>query len=203
MTLELFSNILQLAVCIVAAIVTTTIATNKKTVEYTLAAGVLITLALGISYWLTYQFLVELTPQIFYVADISWIAAYTFLLALELYITDDAVRGRRHFAMYIHFPILLAITIYFCQWGDVLMNFAYMIPLACCAYLAIRNLIFGGAKARVLHIFCIVFIITEYALWIASCFWVSDTWTNPYFWFDFMITAEIALFLPIVRKAVD
>ena len=49
----------------------------------------------------------------------------------------------------------------------------------------------------------LAFIALEYALWTASCFWVSDTLTNPYFWFDFLLTLVLLLFLPAVRKAVD
>ena len=40
-------------------------------------------------------------------------------------------------------------------------------------------------------------------VWTASCFWVSDTLTNPYFWFDFLLTLVLLLFLPAVRKAVE
>ena len=49
----------------------------------------------------------------------------------------------------------------------------------------------------------LAFIALEYALWTASCFWVSDTLTNPYFWFDFLLTLVLLLFLPAVRKAVE
>lgn len=49
----------------------------------------------------------------------------------------------------------------------------------------------------------LTFTALEYALWTASCFWVSDTLTNPYFWFDFLLTLVLLLFLPAVRKAVE
>jgi hypothetical protein len=42
----------------------------------------------------------------------------------------------------------------------------------------------------------------EFCLWTASCFWVSDTLTNPYFWFDFLLTAALFALLPATRKAV-
>ncbi len=202
MTLELFSNCLQLLVATVVAIRATLLALQKKTVVDTLIAGMMDTFALGTLYWFTYQFITDVTPQIFYIADISWIASYLFLLALELHLSPPAIKGKQCVAMYIPFPVGLALTVYFCQWGDILLNIAYMLPLSICGYLAIRNLYFGKKKTRFIHIFCIVFILTEYALWLASCFWISDTWTNPYFWFDFAVTAEIGLFLPLSRKAV-
>ena len=38
---------------------------------------------------------------------------------------------------------------------------------------------------------------------ITSRFWVSDTLTNPYFWFDFLLSLVLLLLLPALRKAVD
>lgn len=202
MTIELFSNITQLIVSIVCAVIATTFAVRTRKVEYSLVAGVIDTCTLGILYWVTYQFITDQTPQIFYVADISWFAMYLFLLALELYLVKPDIKSKRHFAMYIPFPIGIALTIYFCQWGDILLNVSYMTVLSFCGYFAIKNLIFGNKTQKALHIFCILFIITEYSLWVASCFWISDTWTNPYFWFDFAITLQIACFFPIAKKVV-
>ncbi|WP_409968985.1 hypothetical protein RFF05_03180 [Bengtsoniella intestinalis] len=117
MSLELFSNFLQALVAVAVAIWATRVAIGEKTVAYTLAAGMLDTMALGILYWLTYQFMTDMTPQVFYVADVSWLAAYLFLLALELYLTVPEVKKKRHFAMYIPIPIGIGLTLYFCQWG--------------------------------------------------------------------------------------
>ena len=49
----------------------------------------------------------------------------------------------------------------------------------------------------------LAFAALEYALWTSSCFWVSDTLTNPYFWFDFLLSLVLLLLLPALRKAVD
>ena len=43
----------------------------------------------------------------------------------------------------------------------------------------------------------------KYALRTAPRFWARDTLTNPYFWFDFLLTLVLLLFLPAVRKAVE
>ena len=60
-----------------------------------------------------------------------------------------------------------------------------------------------NGRLRRFHGTVLAFIALEYALWTASCFWVSDTLTNPYFWFDFLLTLVLLLFLPAVRKAVE
>jgi hypothetical protein len=42
----------------------------------------------------------------------------------------------------------------------------------------------------------------EYCLWTASCFWVSDTLANPYFWFDFGLSGSAVLLLIAAERAV-
>ena len=61
----------------------------------------------------------------------------------------------------------------------------------------------GGARLRRFHGTVLAFAALEYALWTSSCFWVSDTLTNPYFWFDFLLSLVLLLLLPALRKAVD
>ena len=75
------------------------------------------------------------------------------------------------------------------------------------AWYAVRGLVWarraGNGRLRRFYRITLGFAALEYALWTSSCFWVSDTLTNPYFWFDFLLTAALPLFLPAVRKAVD
>ena len=75
------------------------------------------------------------------------------------------------------------------------------------AWCAVRGLVWAkkteSGRLRRFHGTVLAFIALEYALWTASCFWVSDTLTNPYFWFDFLLTLVLLLFLPAVRKAVE
>ena len=49
----------------------------------------------------------------------------------------------------------------------------------------------------------IILVILENCLWLSSYPWVSDTWSNPYFWIDFTVTASLFSLLPAVRKAVN
>jgi len=52
------------------------------------------------------------------------------------------------------------------------------------------------------HIVVLLILILEYVLWTSSCFWVSNTLTNPYFWIDFLLTAALLALIPATRKAV-
>ncbi len=202
MTIELFSNILQTIVVSVSAIIAIHLTLHKNNVEYMLAAGSLSSYALGMLYWSTYQLFNQQTPQVFYVADISWVAFFLFMMGLILYLGEET-KEKRHFSMFLHLPVLLGLNIFFCMWGDILYNTIQMIIFSVTWYVAVRSLLFGKKENRNIYIFFLLLMLTHYALWIASCFWVSDTWTNPYFWFDFIITFALGMMLPMVKKAVD
>ncbi len=200
LTIELFSNLLQLLVGGVTTCALAITAVQKKKLLYVLAAGMIGSLFLGILYWSTYQAIIGSTPEIFQVADFSWMAAYLFLLALEITLTTAQSKENRYLPSYLPFPIAITLILYFCQWGGVFMNVAHVGLLAFCAHYAVRNLRFGTAEYRPIHQFCIAFVAVEYSLWLSSCFWVSDTLTNPYFWFDFALTALMGLFYVLVKK---
>lgn len=205
MTVELFSNITQTIVSIIATFFLIGYTYKTKKIECALFAGFLSGFALGILYWVTYQFLNAETPQIFYVADLAWLASNLFLVCLQIHITKEEAWGYRHFTMYIAALIGIILIIYFCQWGDILANILSVGTLTICSYYALRNLMYNKkhkiiSKYKAIHIFCIVYVITEYSLWISSCFWISDTMTNPYFWFDFLLTLLVGASVPIIRK---
>ena len=91
--------------------------------------------------------------------------------------------------------------------GDLLLNVLMCGLTMMLAWCAVRGLVWAkkteNGRLRRFHGTVLAFIALEYALWTASCFWVSDTLTNPYFWFDFLLTLVLLLFLPAVRKAVE
>lgn len=76
------------------------------------------------------------------------------------------------------------------------------------AWYSVRGLLYARRQSGKLrdmqyfHIAVLCICALEFCLWTASCFWVSDTLTNPYFWFDFLLTAALFALLPATRKAV-
>ena len=97
--------------------------------------------------------------------------------------------------------------ILYVTYGDVLSNVFMCGMTMLLAWCAVRGLVWakrsGGARLRRFYGTVLAFAALEYALWTSSCFWVSDTLTNPYFWFDFLLSLVLLLLLPALRKAVD
>lgn len=165
------------------------------------------TFALGTLYWTLHLLLRQETPQVFYVSDLAWLASYVFLLALTLTLLDAAERQSRTELCWLA-PVfcLPQFTLYVTR-GDLLLNVLMCGLTMMLAWCAVRGLVWAkkteNGRLRRFHGTVLAFTALEYALWTASCFWVSDTLTNPYFWFDFLLTLVLLLFLPAVRKAVE
>ena len=165
------------------------------------------TFALGTLYWTLHLALRQETPQIFYVSDLAWIASFVFLLTLTLTLPSAAERrARTRLCLLVPALGLPQFALYVTH-GDILSNVLMCGMTMRAAWCAVRGLVWAktGGDARLcrFHQAVLGFTALEYALWTSSCFWVSDTLTNPYFWFDFLLSAVLALFLPALGKAVD
>lgn len=167
------------------------------------------TFSLGTLYWALHLLLRQETPQIFYVADLAWLASFVFLLALTLTLTLPTAEERRFRTglCWLVPAVCLPQFVLYVTHGDVLFNIlmcGMTMLLACCA---VRGLVFakrrGELRLRRFHRAVLAFAALEYALWTSSCFWISDTLSNPYFWFDFLLSLVLLLLLPALGKAVD
>ena len=76
------------------------------------------------------------------------------------------------------------------------------------SFCAIRGLFYaktqtGAARnMRYFHIGVLCFVVSEYLLWTAGCFWPNTSPESPTFWCDMLLTLAILGLLPATRKAV-
>lgn len=130
-----------------------------------------------------------------------------FLYLLQYSISDKEERAFRCSRMYVAAAVIVFFTLYYISIGSLIYNIiigGIMLTLTWCS---VRGFIYQkkqpGSNKWQFHLAVIVFVALENCLWLSSYPWVSDTWTNPYFWIDFMLTTSIFLILPSVRKAVE
>ena len=165
------------------------------------------TFALGTLYWTLHLLLRQETPQIFYVADLAWIASFVFLLALALTLPPAEERRFRTGLCWLVPAVCLPQFVLYVTHGDVISNVlmcGLTMLLACCA---VRGLVFAGRRGegrlRRFYWTALAFAALEYALWTSSCFWISDTLSNPYFWFDLLLSLVLLLLRPALERAVE
>lgn len=202
MTIELCTNVVQLLVCMMSAIWMTVQSFRYQRTVHILMAGFTDTFALGTLYWVSHQLITTQTPDTFYLSEISWMAAPLFLLCMEYRSGQPKVLRKWHPAVMLTYLLGIGLTIFFTlEGGDGIANVMYMGVTALCCGKALENLMYGDERGRSLHLFCILFVAVEWALWLAECLWWGDSWRNPYFWVDNLLTLTIALVIPAVRGA--
>ena len=169
---------------------------------------------LGDLYWQLYLVFYDETPM-FYISEFSWYTSYLFLLLLLIYINVENSPGWK-FRLRPVYLCIPAFTFGMCAFymtrGDYLSNIVVALLMTgliwhACYGLQMAQKQNGGSGSpdhgRMLFILILVFCAAEYGMWTSSCFWAGDTISNVYFWFDFLLSITIVLFLPALRKAVN
>jgi hypothetical protein len=206
---EFFDNVSQFLVILLAGAGAGILFYKSRKQVYFLLACFYGTFALGTLYWTLHILLFDYTPQIFYVSELAWIASYMFLLTLEFSLSTPEERKFRHPAVWLVPIFCIPQLLLYLTHGDIIFNLLICGTAMAVAWYSARGLAYArrqGGKLRdkqYFHIVILCVIILEYFLWTASCFWVSDTLTNPYFWIDFLLTVALFALLPAMRKAVE
>jgi hypothetical protein len=203
---EIIDNAVQLAVTLACTGVSGCLALKRRKQAYTILTCYYGALAMGNLYWLVYDLITSYTPKIFYISDLCWMASYLFLLMLVASTAGPEERAFRHPAAWISPVISTALTAFYCQWGDWVENIIWCGLMGVSGWFSIRGCIWASRSKDVrrkhFHLAVLLLIAMEYCLWTASCFWVSDTLANPYFWFDFGLSGSAVLLLIAAERAV-
>lgn len=206
--LELIDNLSQFLVTLIVGSVAGCLYCHSRKQAYFLLTCFYGCFAAAGLYWTLYYLLFSETPQIFYVSEIGWISGYIFLYLLQYVLSDKNERTFRCHAMWLSPVVGGVLLVLYCFYGHILSNIVFNGMMILISWNAIRGLVYLRGKEeardlRCLHLVILCFCVAEYGLWTTSCFWVSNTITNPYFWFDFLLTAIMVLLLLVTRKAVS
>ncbi len=205
---ELIDNLTQSAAALAAFIAAGVIYYKTRQQTFYLLACFMGCFMLGSFHWTLYILLFDRTPQIFYVSELAWSASFLFLLTLEYILASDQEK------IFFH-PALLLVPLFcipqlflYLSFGEISGNIFVVGLTMAAAWFAMRGLIFartqvGAARnMQYFHAAVLFLIFLEYCLWTSSCFWISDTISNPYFWFDFLLTLALIALIPAAKKAV-
>ena len=162
---------------------------------------------LGDLYWHLYLIFYGDTPHFSFIPDLSWYASLLFLYLLVVHVGG----GRR-----IHSPALIPVPVFtvgacvfFMQWGAYVSNIIYAMLMTLILWRALGSLITIRAaekkELRAIGVYAaaLFFCAMEYCMWISSCFWENGDLSNPYFWFDLLMSLGFIAFLPLTKKAVS
>ena len=101
------------------------------------------------------------------------------------------------------------LLVFYCIFGDILSNLIWCGMMIWLSFCAIRGLVYANGQTgaarnmRYFHIGVLCFVVSEYLLWTAGCFWPDTSPATPTFWCDMLLTFAILGLLPATRKAVE
>jgi len=212
--IETIENAIQLAVtggCTCVALYCAVWSRARAWILLGLFSGIFF---LGDLYWQLFLIFYDKTPPAFYISEFSWYTSYLFLLLLLIYINIESTEKWRFRLRpaYLCIPAFTAaMCVFYMQRGDYIANIIVAVLMTGLIWHAVYGLEIlqkqsaqgpAGRQRRMLYVVTLVFCAAEYGMWTSSCFWVGDSITNIYFWFDFLLSVTFVLFLPALRKAV-
>ena len=203
MNFELIDNCFQVAVLFCAAIAAIAAALRHKDRRFLILALFFVCVSMGTLYWVLHIFIFGNVPQVFYVSEFSWLAAYLFLLSFQMVRT---YRVRPLFSLLSLFCALLtaAVVLAFQMFGP-----SYFVSAACAGvfsaivYLAVWRLQRrgGGGLTDCWLLLCVGL---QLLLFVMSVFMQDFTRFNLYFAVDITLTLSFAALLPLaLREAAE
>jgi hypothetical protein len=202
---EFITNGFQITVAAICAAVSLIRGAGLKSRSYILLTLFFGTFLLGDLYWLLFYLFYSKTPNPSFIPDLSWYSSYLFLIIL-LVRTKDRKAGEKHSVLLFAAPLFtVAMCLFFMQYGEYLSNIVIALLMGLIIWHALDGLLlsFKGSMSpafRPLFILALVFCGLEYLLWVSSCIWESETFANPYYWIDILLSCTFFLFVAAVGR---
>ena len=201
MNFELIDNCFQVSMLFCAALAAIAAAFRRKDRRFLILALFFICVSMGTLYWVLHLFIFGNVPQVFYVSEFSWLAAYLFLLSFQMVRTD---RGRPALSLPALFCALLtaAVVLAFQMFGpSYFVSAAFAGVMSVIVYLAVWRLRRRGGGGLV-DGWLLLCVGLQLLLYVVSCFTQEYTRFNLYFAVDITLTLSFAALLPLALREV-
>lgn len=201
MNFELIDNCFQIAVLLCAALAAIAVALRHKDRRFLILALFYICVSMGTLYWVLHLFIFGDIPQVFYVSEVSWLAAYLFLLSFQMVRID---RGRPMVSLPSLFCALLtaAVVLAFRLFGpSYFVSAAFASVMSAIVYLAVWRLRCKGGGGLIDGglLLCVGL---QILLFVTAAFIEDFTRFNLYFAVDITLTFLFAALLPLALREV-
>ena len=201
MNFELIDNCFQIAVLSCSALAAIAAALRHKDRRVLILALFFACVSMGTLYWVLHIFIFGDVPQVFYVSEFSWLAAYLFLLSFQMVRTD---RVRPLLSLPSLFCALLtaAVVLAFQMFGpSYFVSAAFAGAVSAIVYLTVWRLRRSGA-GRLIDCWLLLCVGLQLLLFAVSGFTQDYTRFNFYFAVDIALTCSFAVLLPLAIREV-
>ncbi|MDD6024554.1 MAG: hypothetical protein PUC06_10030 [Oscillospiraceae bacterium] len=201
MNFELIDNCFQVAVLLCAALAAIAAALRHKCRRFLILSLFFTCVSMGTLYWVLHLFIFGNVPQVFYVSEFSWLAAYLFLLSFQILRADQE---RPSFFLPSLFCALLtaAVVLTVRMFGpSYFVSAAFAGVMSAIVYLAVWRLRPGGGGG-LMDCWLLLCVGLQLLLFVVSVFMRDFTRFNLYFAVDITLTLSFAALLPLALREV-
>ena len=201
MNFELIDNCFQVAVLFFAALAAIAAALRRKDRRFLILALFFVCISMGTLYWVLHLFIFGNVPQVFYVSEFSWLAAYLFLLSFQM-VRTDGVRPVFSLPSLLCALLTAAIILAFRMFGpSYFVSAAFAVVFSAIVYLAVCRLRRRGGGGLV-DCWLLLCVGLQLLLFVVSDFMQDFTHFNLYFAVDITLTLSFAALLPLALREV-
>ena len=201
MNFELIDNCFQVAVLFCAALAAIAAALRHKDRRFLILALFFVCVFMGTLYWVLHIFIFGNVPQVFYVSEFSWLAAYLFLLSFQM-VRAERVRPLFSLPSLACALLTAVVVLAFRMFGpSYFVSAAFAGVMSVIVYLAVWRLRRRGG-GRLVDGWLLLCVGLQLLLYVVSCFMEDFTHFNLYFAVDITLTLSFAALLPLALREV-
>lgn len=199
MNFELIDNLFQVAILGGASLVGLILGLRHRSRHLLILALGHACFSMGTLYYLLHLAIVGDVPKIFYVAEVSWLAAYLCFLSLQILRAEQLHFHLRPLPA-LGAAVAAALALIFRMLGPSrLMSLSFALTLGAIAYLSALHL---DGRVRGLDALLLVCLALQLLLFIVSISIGDYTRFNLYFAVDIALTLSLAALLPLTLREV-
>lgn len=200
MNFEVIDNIFQVTLLGSMAILSLVVALRRRSRIFLMLCGGYGCMALGTLYFVLCLMITGKIPQVFYVAEISWIAAYLFFLSVSLFRKDIQEQGcKLAVACALLFTVVSMISRI--MGPSPVTTIAFSVTVGIIAYRSVWGLC-QESSDKLLDGLFLLMVTLQVGLYVVSNFFTDYTVFNLYFAVDIMLTLTMTLLFPALKKEV-
>ena len=201
MNFELIDNCYQVAVLFCAALAAIAAALRHRDRRFLILALFFACVSMGTLYWVLHIFIFGNVPQVFYVSEFSWLAAYLFLLSFQI-LRIDPVKPLVSLPALLCALFTAAVVLAVRMFGpSYVVSAAFAVVMSAIVYLTVRRLRRGGGGVLI-DCWLLLCVGLQLLLYVVSAFMEDFTRFNLYFAVDITLTLSFAALLPLALREV-
>ena len=201
MNFEVIDNLFQVAVLGSAALAALILALRHRSRHLLILALGYACFSMGTLYYMLHLAIMGNVPQIFYVSEISWLAAYLYFLSLQI-LRAERLRRRMRPLPAAAAALTAALVLIFRMLGpSYLTSLIFALTLGAIAYLCAFHLQSVPAQ-RGLNVHLLLCVALQLLLFVVSSYLNDFTRFNLYFAVDIALTIALAALLPLTLREV-